>query len=807
MHCSDTATIMPVQTRGRLTFLRPVLQAAVLATCLVAGYATRADELAHGDSSLASFLQQHCSQCHSDEEAEGDFRLESLSGDLSNRDARQRWVFLHDRVARGEMPPAFATEIAPADRAGFLSELSRQLITAERGHRPIFLRRLNRREYINTVNDLFGIEVQLENVLIEERLDQGFDTIGATLSLSPEQMLLYLDAADLVLDEVFGPDVAPQQVHYQVNAKDLRSTDTADRVDDDGVVLFSGAKSLPMYGIAVRGPATYRLTVEVQAIQTDVPIVMQVEGGVTGRIPGHSAGFFEVLPDRKTTIEVIDRAVESSDTFAFRLRGGFPWWSVNAEEYAGVGLWIGDITVEGPLEEWPRPSRGRLLGGSDVTEAGAKELRAIVQRILPQAFRRPVAESEAAVYVQIGISALAEGVRFETALRRSLKAILCAPEFLFLEEAVRDDVGVEATELALVDDFALASRLSYLFWSSLPDAELLDLAGRDELHESAVLQTQVERMLQDARSERFVISFTDQWLRLRDIDFTVPNNQLYPEYDQLLRQSMLDETRSFFREILEQNLAVTTFLDSDFAMLNQPLAEFYGIEGVTGLEMRRVQLPAGSVRGGVMTHASVLKVSADGTRTSPVMRGAWILKYLFGNPVPPPPATVSTAEPDIRGATTIREQLEKHRNDSSCNRCHRLLDPPGFALEAFDVIGGERQWYRVASGGRHVDKPLHPQSPRHHVRYQQGGDVDTSGVTPDGQTFAGLQEYRSLLAEDATALSSALARMLSAYGGGREPTFGDRSAVAEIVERTRTQGNGLRSLIHEVCGSDLFRQQ
>ncbi len=798
---------MPVQTRSRQTFLRPMLQAAVLATCLVAGYATRADELAHGDSSLASFLQRHCSQCHSDEEAEGDFRLESLFYDLSNRDARQRWVFLHDRIARGEMPPAIANEIAPADRAGFLSELSRQLITAERRHRQIFLRRLNRREYINTVNDLFGIDVQLENVLIEERLDQGFDTIGATLSLSPEQMLLYLDAADLVLDEVFGPDTAPQQVHHRVNAKDLRSRDTADRVDGDGVVLFSGAKSLPLYGIAVRGPATYRLTVEVQAIQTNVPIVMQVEGGVTGRIPGHSAGFFAVLPDQKTTIEVIDRAVESSDTFAFRLRGGFPWWSVNADEYAGVGLWIGDITVEGPLEEWPRPSRSRLLSGSDFTEAGEQELRAIVQRILPQAFRRPVAESEAAVYVQIGTGALAEGVRFETALRRSLKAILCAPEFLFLEEAVRDDVGVDAAELAVVDDFALASRLSYLLWSSLPDAELLELAGRDQLHEVVVLQRQVERMLQDARSERFVTSFTDQWLRLRDIDFTVPNNQLYPEYDQLLRQSMLDETRSFFREILDQNLTVTTFLDSDFAMLNQPLAQFYGIEGVNGLEMRRVPLPADSIRGGVMTHASVLKVSADGTRTSPVMRGAWILKYLFGNPVPPPPATVSTAEPDIRGATTIREQLEKHRNDSSCNRCHRLLDPPGFALEAFDVIGGERQWYRVASGGRHVDKPLHPQSPAHHVRYQRGGDVDTGGVTPDGREFDGLQDYRSMLAEDEATLTASLVRMLLAYGSGRDPGFSERGEIAEIVQRTQAHGNGLRSLIHEVCASGLFRQQ
>jgi hypothetical protein len=296
-----------------------------------------------------------------------------------------------------------------------------------------------------------------------------------------------------------------------------------------------------------------------------------------------------------------------------------------------------------------------------------------------------------------------------------------------------------------VDDFALASRLSYFLWSSLPDEELLALAGRGELSQPETLRAQVERMLADPKSARFIESFTGQWLRLNDIDFTVPDQSLYPEYDQLLRQSMLDETRAFFRETLQRDHSVRCFIDSDFAMLNGPLAEFYGIEGVEGLEVRRVELPEESSRGGVMTQASVLKVSADGTRTSPILRGVWILKHFFGKPSPPPPPTVQAVEPDLRGATTIREQLEKHRDHESCNRCHRNIDPPGFALESFDVIGAERAWYRTRGVGKRVNVPRHPQAPNHTVQYRQGPDVDASGVTADGRAFAGVREYKQLL--------------------------------------------------------------
>jgi hypothetical protein len=294
--------------------------------------------------------------------------------------------------------------------------------------------------------------------------------------------------------------------------------------------------------------------------------------------------------------------------------------------------------------------------------------------------------------LSVASKALDEGLSFEKALRRGLKGIICAPEFLFLEERPTADQHI--------NDFALASRLSYFLWSSMPDQELFSLAERDELHQPDELRGQVERLLAAPRSQRFVESFTGQWLRLRDIDFTVPDRNLYPEYGQLLRQSMLNETHAFFRELLDRDHSVQNFIESDFVMINQPLADFYGIDGVQGLEIRRVKRPRDSLRGGILTQASVLKVSADGTRTSPVLRGSWILKHLYGTPSLPPPATVQAIEPDIRGATTIREQLARHREHESRHRCHRRIDPPGFAVECFDVIGAQRHWYRTRGSGK-----------------------------------------------------------------------------------------------------------
>jgi hypothetical protein len=749
-------------------------------------------------SQLTPFLMQHCFACHTGDTPAGGLDLQTYSRDLDDEDVRRRWVYVYDRMAGGEMPPKSETQPATDVKSNFLQTLGDSLSRADLANRKVILRRLNRREYENTIRDLFGIYVDVKRLLPDDAAAQGFDTTASALSLSAEQMVLYIEAADVVLDQVFGPAEQPETISLTGNfATARRGTDSSERKLQDGVVLFSGAEFLPLYDMSLPGKGLYRVRVKVRAEQSETPVVMHVLGGNTGAVAAHTVGFFEALPGRVTTVEFTDRNPERSDCFAFGLVGGYPWWKVDEKEYQGAGLFIGDIEIAGPVEPWPPLSRAQLLDNVDPTKGTLDDIRRILSRQLRRAFRRDTDGTEVNPYVALASQALDEGQSFEKALRRGLKGIICAPEFLFLEERPAADQRIS--------DFALASRLSYFLWSSMPDRELFSLAGRDELHRPEELRAQVERMLADPKSERFVESFTGQWLRLRDIDFTVPDRNLYPEYDQLLRQSMLDETHAFFRELLDRDDTVQNFIDSDFLLINQPLAEFYGIDGVKGLHTRRVERPRDSMRGGILTQASVLKVSADGTRTSPVLRGAWILKHLYGTPSPPPPSTIDPIEPDIRGATTIREQLARHRAHESCNRCHRKIDPPGYALECFDVIGAQRDWYRTRGSGKYVKRPRHPQAPNHFVQYRQGPDVDTSGTMTDGRAFASISDYKRLLLEDKTAMPHALTRLLLSYSTGRRMGFSDRSEVGGIADQAQKKKYGLRSLVHEVVQSKTFR--
>jgi hypothetical protein len=291
------------------------------------------------------------------------------------------------------------------------------------------------------------------------------------------------------------------------------------------------------------------------------------------------------------------------------------------------------------------------------------------------------------------------------------------------------------------------------------------------------------------------------WLGLRDIDFTEPSHILYPEYDPLLRASMVRECELFFAEVLKDDLSLTSFVASDFSMLNGRLAKHYGVPGVDGWAFRKVPLPPGSHRGGVLTMAAVLKVTANGTSTSPVVRGAWVMDRILGTPPPKPPPDVPAVEPDIRGATTIREQLAKHRADPSCATCHATIDPPGFALESFDVIGGYREHYRTSGRGQPatVDGKRMP--------YLKGPKVDPSDVMPDGAKFADVDEFKLLLLRDKDRLARALAEKLITYGTGGPPEAADRAEVDAIVERVRAKDFGFRTLVHEVVQSRLFREK
>ena len=441
----------------------------------------------------------------------------------------------------------------------------------------------------------------------------------------------------------------------------------------------------------------------------------------------------------------------------------------------------------------PDPLAGIWTVKSDQPLVDADRLLAA---FLPKAFRRPVSDEVRRTYVALVEQRLQAGDCFETAMRWAYRAALCSPDFLYHVEAASVDSNDR------LDDYALACRLSYLFWNSLPDDRLSELAAANSLHQPEVLKAAVERLLHDPKSQRFVEDFLDQWLKLRQIAANDPDRKLYPEFSAYLQDSMVAETRAYFRELIEQNLSASYLVKSDFAMLNEKLAVHYGIPDVSGPQIRRVALPAGSPRGGFLTQAAILKITANGTTTSPVPRGAFVMDRLLGQPPEPPPANVAAVEPDVRGATTIREQLAKHRDNAICASCHAKIDPPGFALEAFDVIGGQRDRYRSIGDGDPA--PRGSIDPFIGISFKLGPAVDPSGTLPDGRLFSDITEFQTLIAADSERLLKNLAERLAIYSIGRGLSFGDRDQIAAIVTKTLNQGGGVRTLIHELVQSELF---
>ena len=466
---------------------------------------------------------------------------------------------------------------------------------------------------------------------------------------------------------------------------------------------------------------------------------------------------------------------------------------------AGHQLLFGDLPLQ-DLRAEPASANGRggarfqPAPGVTVTSAAPEaDSRRLLRQFMERAYRGPVAPGEVDRFARVVADARGAGRDFTEAMLAGYTAVLCSPEFLYL----RNPPG-------RLTDAALAERLAYFLWNSAPDEELRTLARRGKLHYAAELRRQTERLLNDPRADRFVAAFLDYWLDLRLITGVDPDAELYPEYqlDDLLVESMIGETRGFFAELVRRNLGVTNLVTADFAVLNSRLADHYGVPGVGEVALHPVRLPPDSERGGLLTQASVLKVTANGTTTSPVKRGAWIMARIVGRPPPPPPASVPAVEPDIRGATTIREQLARHRTQPECAACHRKIDPAGFALESFDVMGAARSRYRcVGETGEKVRGVGHNSLVFH---YRLGPAVDASGELPDGRTFQNVRDLKRLLAAEPAPLAANLARQLTIYATGAPIRFADRPALAKLLARTARSGYGVRDLIHEIVQSDLF---
>ena len=759
-------------------------------------------------------MAEYCAKCHGDEKPKGDFQISSLSPSLQDRASRDHWATVLKQLKSGEMPPEDKPRPDETTLNTFMQWIGQQLHAAAVEERTIngrvVLRRLNRSEYEHTVCDLLGISAGFQEMLALDGASNGFDNVGSALHISSFALERYLEAGNKALNLAIANTPQPPLIKQRYDLKQQHSVKLSQeavfRHLDEGVVLFTSSPwtALSLSDFYPPEGGQYRIRISASAIQSDgKPVTYRV---TTGELRGKSGlvGYFDAPPGNPTINEIVVRLEPRSGMAV--LPYGLPRSDVitktDVNKYPGPGLAVQWMEIEGPLHDsWPPASHVELFGDLKrqifpstqindyqqvVSENPDEDARRVLAKFLRRALRRTVNDEDITPYFKLFRGKLDEGQRFEESLRVALLAVLVSDEFLFLSE-----------NLGPLDDFALASRLSYFLWSSLPDEGLLKLAEAKRLHDSTVLQQQVDRMLADPKAGAFTENFTGQWLGLRNIDFTEPNYLIYPEFDHMLKVSMIRETELFFAEVLKNDLSLTNFVQSDFSMLNGRLAKHYGIPGPDGWEFKKTALPEGCHRGGVMTMASVLKVTANGSYTHPVHRGVWFLERMHGKRPPNPPANTPVIEPDIRGTVGIRDQLSKHRQ-GSCAKCHVKIDPPGFALESFDVIGGWREHYRSSGNGEEVVVDGRK------MAYLRGQPVECADEFADGRKFQNIDEFKQLLLADKDQLTRALTRQLLTYATGARVQFADREDVTAIVKSIRTENYGLLSLIHRIVDSRPF---
>lgn len=750
--------------------------------------------------SVESFFEQHCYDCHDDETQKSGLNLLAVTPDMNGHAQVLQWTDIVDRIESGEMPPKKKKRPEPSEISKMMEWTRPNLTKADREFREVTQRRLNRIEYENTLHDLLGIDIPLKQLLPEDQELHGFDNNGAALAISAEHMMRYLSAARLAIDAAIVHRPRPEVTTWTVSShreveRYLKSGQYG--YENERVIAYMSNKSqyskISTRDQRVPERGRYRFSWEALSVKSEKPLVFSVNTSDFNKVSTSFAtlDFYEApLNPKRFELEAV---VGKKYAIQFFIHG-LPTWITGPSKGNYPGVAFGPVTITGPLNDaWPPESHTRLLGEVDLEKAGIPEAETLLSRFLPRAFRRPAQPDELKRYLAMTKQFLKQGRTFEDSLRVALVAALCSPNFLYMDETLHP----KSREL---HGHELATRLSYFLWSSMPDGELFKSAGDGSLLQSKVLNTQVDRMLNDPRSEQFTHNFVGQWLHLREINETTPDRKLYGEYDELLQHSLLLESESFFQRLLDENLSIVNLLDSDFTLLNERIARHYGIDGVEGLELRKVSLKPDSVRGGVLTQGAVLKVTANGTNTSPVLRGVWALENILGKTPRPPPPNIAGLEPDIRSAVTIREQLDKHRDVESCNACHRFIDPPGFALESFDPVGKYREKYlRFVVNPKYADKGW--------GKVQEGAEVDASGVLDTGETFSGIREFKDLLVADKDRFAKCLTEKIMMYALGRELGFSDRPTVDVITSATIDKGYGLRTLVRQVIGSQAFREK
>ncbi len=746
-----------------------------------AGFSVHADdasrEAAFRDS-LMPLLRAYCIDCH-DVGSELSLADANSAADLAKE--RKVWLRALGQVRLGSMPPEDGDAMDAATRARMVDLLDELANAVDCVRNPnagkVALRRLNRAEYRNTVRDLTDVDYAPAEGFPGDDVGYGFDNIGDVLSLPPLLIEKYLDAAEVISGkaiytpppgEIYETDKAPAAL-IDAEKHSLRG----DRVTltSNGTVSFQS--DLPFGG-------NYELTITASGDQGGPdPVRMKVVCG--------------------TFDKTIDVSNESSEDYTVSMRLGRGTRTVEISfinDYYNDGkdsnLHIHHVHLRGEerrpysvSEDKYPPSHRRLIfvepsnkitGGNVTTdEATAK----VMGRIASRAFRRPASNDEVRRLVGLAASVREEGGSYEEGIQVALQAVLVSPHFLFKVEQYRspDKTG----KMPPISDYELATRISYFLWSSMPDDELLLMAHQGKIRDRKVLLGKVARMMQDARANRFVENFAGQWLQLRNLDNVNPDTRVFRTFDDEIRDLMQRETLTFFAGVMRGNQPIPTLLDADFSYMNETLANYYGIRGVKGNEFRRVSL-AGTPRGGLLTHASVLTVTSNPTRTSPVKRGKWILENILNTPPPPAPPNVPELEKS-RLVGTLRERMEQHRDNPACAACHNMMDPLGFALENFDAVG---QW-----------------------RTRDGRDpIDASGKLPDGTEFVGVDDLKRILSsERREQFVRCLAEKMLIYALGRGTEYYDKCAIDKIMADVKRSDYKFAYLLAAIIESEPFQKQ
>jgi hypothetical protein len=739
-----------------------------------------------------AFVANHCARCHGDKVKKADLRLTAYRDEIDVLKNRKVWQNVLTVLRAGEMPPpSVKARPGAAELDAFTSSIQAIFDRADRLAQPdpgrVTIRRLNRTEYNNTIRDLVGVDFQPAEDFPSDDIGHGFDNIGDVLTLSPILMERYLAAADSIVHRAILSKVPkpPQRWMSSRYLEPATSKAWKWRPLDPGRHLLHTPWRVSQGGeFFFRVRAYARLT-----DQEPVRIAVVRSGTELKR-------FDVTAPEKKpVTLEVKVELPPGNHRFYVKILN--PTQGEN-----GRNLMVEWFQLTGPSDTRPATHR-KLLATTAKTVV--EQTREVLSRFVSKAFRRPATEDEVTRLVKLAESAQKRGDSWEESMQLAMQAVLVSPKFLFRVE-LDDGLPPGGDHRALtqpgspqpISEYQLAARLSYFLWSTMPDDELFALAAKKQM--TANLDAQVKRMLKDPRASALVDNFAMQWLQLRRMKLVNPDTKQFPTFNDALRESMLKETELFFAEIIREDRSILDLIDGGFTYLDERLANHYGIIDTAGTRrgqprktgvrriltsrFLRVELPAGDDRRGILGHASVLTVTSNPTRTSPVKRGKWVLEQLLGTPPPPPPPNVPELAENDKAVLTgsLRQRMEQHRRNPACANCHAKMDPIGFAFENYDAVGRYR-----ASDGKFP--------------------IDPAGVLPDGKSFKGPAELKAILKEKRDLFTRCLAEKMLIYALGRGVEHYDKPAVDAIVIALAKNDYRFSALVGEIVKSYPFRMR